>query len=538
MSYYDAVHAQISELENIRKEIISALNEVGVTTPANTTYDELPNYVMKIGGVDTTGWPIDMSSIGYTAEDSRRACYRYICKMIDESPDKGFLNFENLKRDIQKEIELSKEKIYDWNALLDKTNASNFFDYWPGKFPPMLDTSNVTVFDGFFMHTSCVHYPLYDTSNATSTAAMFHNSNTPHEIPEFDFRNSDNFEFGYGGSFWNTYIFSPKNIGVTPPISYYTMLGMLAAGSNGWWWNPFYHIDITPGRCFITNKIIFRPYKVTDPQRRNMFELTPGITACEGFEGLDVPEFDFTNSDGQSNISGDPATIYISRNSFMNIINGMVDATAAFYPGFINEGVMKIYTRQDFASYKIRTKEERWQESYYDSHNLRWYGHGYYTAAELSQWESIHGSVSNNERNLREFLLTVGHFPMSPGEQYYDSRFPNWKISDNEVELQFSSTAEGTFFVVPIFYIANSMDEMDYDRYINGTDNIIFRKPFSFTRVLHDSNMEGSVIPEGVTPGDGGKRIVRVTKDYWDNVLTQADKDLILYKGYDVYHPA
>ena len=260
--------------------------------------------------------------------------------------------------------------------------------------------------------------------------------------------------------------------------------------------------------------------------------------ACEGFEGLDVGSFDLTTSTGDLDYNAvSTNSVCMSRNSFMNIVNHMLDATAAFYPGLINEGVMKIYTRQDFASYKIITKEERWHESPYNSEYLRWFGHGYYTAAELSQWESIHGSVSNNESNLREFLLTVGHFPMSPGEQYYDSRFPNWKISDNEVELQFSPTAEGTFFVVPIFHTENSMNEMDYDRYINGTDDIIFRKPFSFARVLHNPNMEGSVIPQGTTPGDGGKRVLYVAKYFWDHVLTQADRNLVLYKGYDVYHP-
>lgn len=325
MSYYDNIHVQISELETIRTEIISALNYVGVITPANATYDELPDYVMKIGGVNTTNWPVDMSSIGYSTEDSRRACYRYMCYKIDnDNGDIGFFNIDNLKGLINDEIQLSLQKLSQWSG-----DAENFFDGWSGKFPPMLNTSNCTNFQGFLTNTSCVHYPLYDTSNATHIHGMFHRSNTPHEIPEFDFRNATTFEFGYGGSFWNTYIFSPKNIGVTPPTSYYTMLGMLAAGCNDWWWRP---ID---GGAIITNKPVVDIRNLDGggyDWRANFFETAPNILACEGFEN-----YRYSLDLGSTTSCGSPEDLYskvrISHNSFYNIINGLKDVTTEVVEG-------------------------------------------------------------------------------------------------------------------------------------------------------------------------------------------------------------
>ena len=85
--------------------------------------------------------------------------------------------------------------MYEWDALSDKTSVPGFFDGWKGKFPPMLDTSTNTNFSMFFAHSSCVHFPLYDTSNAVNIHGIFHWCSTPHEIPEFVVFRRENCDF-------------------------------------------------------------------------------------------------------------------------------------------------------------------------------------------------------------------------------------------------------------------------------------------------------------------------------------------------------
>lgn len=547
MSYYDEIHNQISKLERVRKEIISALNDVGVYTPANTTYDDLPDYVMKIGGVDTTNWPVDMSSIGYTAEDSRRASYRYICDRIDKSNDTGFLNIDNLKNLIGEELQLSRQKLSQWAG-----NANNFFDNWPGKFPPMLDTSNCTNFEGFLSHTACVHYPLYDTSNAVKTGAMFHWSETPHEIPEFDFGKATNFEFGYGGSFASTYIFSPKNIGKTPPESYYCMLGMLGMFCPGHWWSPIgFRYDSDEATLYtgaiITNMINFNPYNVDDPMRGYMFEFPPTMIACEGFKNLSS-DIDLSSSTN----AGDPSQlnkyVMLSLNSFRNIINNMRDITADLHNVAFRR--VTIYPKQNYSNGNIKVHSE-WFGWDGITPDYGWaFGYGYYSDAELRYWESIHGSSPVGSANYKEFLLQTGNMSTPSTSPFYNKRNvpSHWRVEEAGQTITINpSYTNGHLFIVTMYYKdyptgqydsnQNEIYEQGFDieRFETGSDEI-YDHAFTtdMSNPLHDSNNEGLVNQSY----RGDHPIMRINYWYWNNKLTQADRDLVLYKGWDVVNPA
>jgi hypothetical protein len=244
--------SKVSELEELRVEIIKALNYVGVSCPSNTSFHDLPDYVMMIGGTDTSRWPIDLSAIGYDAEDCRRASYRYLERRIREDSgnnSNSYLNLSNIIDDaLYKEIPKSILKANEWNNLSAqaKGERNGFFNTWDGAFCPYIDTTDARNMDGWFDNAhGLVHVPLLNTINAVSIQGLFaHDTQYLMEYPEFDCRNVVNVESIRYDSFTPTYIFGLKNIGYDPSTNTYHSLEscycmlMFAGWSTGGWWCP------------------------------------------------------------------------------------------------------------------------------------------------------------------------------------------------------------------------------------------------------------------------------------------------------------
>jgi hypothetical protein len=89
----------------------------------------------------------------------------------------------------------------------------------------------------------------------------------------------------------------------------------------------------------------------------------------------------------------------------------------------------------------------------------------------------------------------------------------------------------------PITGDAIMEDGFDIERFETGSDEIYDR---SFTtdmsNPLHNSANEGRV--RATYNERDGHPVMRINYCYWNNKLTQADRDLVLYKGWDVYFPA
>jgi len=250
--------SKIADVEAFRIEMISALNYVGVQCSYNTSIHDLPNLIMKIGGVNTTGWPVNMSSINYNTSDSKAACYRYVeqCFATGQGlvPNyKEILNFNSLVNRITNvELAKSRAKLSEWNnkTTQQKNNTTGMFKEWSGAFVPKIDTTEATTFQEWFRGTgNIVYIPLLNTINVTNMLYAYRDCASIRELPEFDCRNVVNIEQDSGSNGACTYIFGMKNIGHDPSTntthtmnSIYQLISFMGTSvyenGNISWWAP------------------------------------------------------------------------------------------------------------------------------------------------------------------------------------------------------------------------------------------------------------------------------------------------------------
>ena len=307
--------SKISDLEKLRVDIIDALNDVGVACDASTSFHDLPDYILKIGGTNTTNWPLNLSSIGYTAEDCRRASYRYMLSfMIDNTTStRSYLNLSNLITSaISIELPKSIAKANSWNSLSSsqQANKDSFFSGWDGAFCPYIDTTNATTMNNWFLNASkLVHIPLLNTANVTNIGGLFaFDTHCLHEWPEFDLRNMTECESIYYNGRGNAYICGLKNFGKDPSTGTVHQMGSIYAifmffgGNAGEWWNPCH------------GGIIVHPMWLYKPRRNGIDAgYSLNIISCDAFYYL-THGFHISGSN-------------ISYNSLYNIITSVADVS-------------------------------------------------------------------------------------------------------------------------------------------------------------------------------------------------------------------
>lgn len=317
--------SKIADVEAFRIEMISALNYVGVQCSITTSIHDLPDLIMKIGGVNTSNWPVDMSSINYNSTDSRIACYRYIGHCFDANQGlvpnyKQILNFNSLvSRIVNVELPKSRNKIAEWNVktTVQKSNTTGFFYVWEGAFVPKIDTSGATTFQEWFRGAGNVVYiPVLNTINVTNMLYAYRDCGSVRELPEFDCRNVMNIEQDNGANGGSAYIFGMKNIGYDPSTqlphtmnSVYQLISYMGISvyNNGniTWWAP----------CSGT---IFKYPMYFDKVQRNT-KAAGGITNGQQFNVLSMDAI--YGYDKNLELINTP----ISANSIENIIDSIRD---------------------------------------------------------------------------------------------------------------------------------------------------------------------------------------------------------------------
>ena len=302
-------------MEKLRVDIISALNYVGVNCPSNTSFHDLPDYILKIGGTDTSNWPINLSSIGYNAEDCRRASYRYMLGHLydHDSYSKSYLNLSNLiTMAIRDELPKSIEKANYWNSLTaeQQSTLTGLFNNWDGAFCPYIDTTNATDMESWFNNASkLVHVPVLNTVNVTNVHGLFAwNTRWLREFPEFDLRSVTTCESIYYDSHGTAYICGLKNLGRDPSTGTIHNMGSVYATLM------FFGYDAAKWCYPVNGGILVYPMWFRKPSRGGITtDWGANIISCDALYELDT----------NFRISGND----ISYNSLYNIITSVADVT-------------------------------------------------------------------------------------------------------------------------------------------------------------------------------------------------------------------
>jgi len=307
--------SKISDLEKLRVDIIDALNEVGVACDASTSFHDLPDYILKIGGTNTSNWPLDLSSIGYNANDCRTASYRYMlsCLRDENSNQRSYLNLSNLiNTAINTEIPKSRIIANMWNSYPSSYKATKemMFYNWDGAFCPMIDTTDARTMTNWFNGASkLVYVPLLNTANVTRFGGVFaNNTHNLLEWPEFDLRSVDAAESIYYNGTGYAYICGFKNFGRDPSTGTLNQIDsiyadfMFFAVNAGAWWYPCH------------GGILVHPMWFYKPGRGDLAVFYMNILSCDALYYYD------TDLNIQSSTD-------ISYNALYNIITSIADVS-------------------------------------------------------------------------------------------------------------------------------------------------------------------------------------------------------------------
>ena len=250
MSRYSVLNDKIDDIEQFRRDVIDALRYAGIDVSTNAHLSELPNKIIKLGGVDPSGlFPANMSSIGYDSVDSYRASYRFMSMKL-RNQDYECLDISTMVDKINEELEYSIEKYNAWPSTFTgevDNRPSHYFDGWNHSFPPKFDTSTCEDFSYMFANTgeasrnrpggNLCYIPTYNTTACTNPTGMFHaGGGNIHELPEFNFIDCTTFEdFAGGLGLPDVYLYLPYNVGFKPLTSMWCMLGYMGQGHNEFW---------------------------------------------------------------------------------------------------------------------------------------------------------------------------------------------------------------------------------------------------------------------------------------------------------------